>query len=568
MVRSLTGGLQNAEQLFDGDTSTAWFPGWNPLHYPAVIIVDVEKVYNLSKIRLFDGSGKPKLRFWATPAEAQPYQLLIEAQLDAYQQWTTLEVSAQARFIKIELSDIQGDKVVGEIEFYAEDIIKSGSGQTVTPPPVIPLQPRTGAALKLGSNGFHWVPAKLLEPFVLYREYQCWDWMEAERGVNRFEPTDGASGNYDTHYQLLKSLGIRPVACVNQTPDWLLEGYPKKNGRKDFKPVPWGESTLEPRAYRFFARFLFQLAARYGRAKIEAKVLTINAKSRWTGDGPNRSHSGLDLLEFIEVWNEPDKWWSDPEAYFSPQEYAAMLSAGYDGHEGRLGVGHGIKTADPSMKVVMGGLSNFNVDYLKQMKAWFVTHRKDRAFPADVINFHHYSNKNQALKPNFEEGIAPEADNLQMKLRELVQYTRRELPGKAFWFSEFGYDTRQNSPQRAVPYTQHDIETVQGMWIVRSYLEAIAAGVDAAFVYNIIDEDNEHNGLFQSSGLAYSAKAGFGKKKSWQMVRELAETLNGATLIANQSAGQLRMYVFEKEGNTFNISWTLNNTISDIPKKG
>lgn len=569
MIRSLTGGLQNAAELFDGDIGTAWFPGWNPLHYPAIVVIDLQKSHNLSQIRLFDGSGKPKLRFFATHAETAPYQILAETQLDAYQQWVTIEVAASARFIKIELSDIQGDKVVGEIEFYANDTVASDvrPAAAAPPPAVIPLRPRTGTALKLGSNGFHWVPPGLLEPFAWYREYQCWDWMEAERGLNRFEPSDGASGNFDTHYRLLKSLGIQTVACINQTPDWLLTGYPKKGGRKDFKPVPFGESTLEPRAYRHFARFLFQVAARYGRAKIADKFLTINTLSRWTGDGPNRLASGLDLLEYIEVWNEPDKWWSDPETYFSPQEYAAMLSACYDGHEGKLGYGYGIKTADPTMKVVMAGLSNFNIDYLKEMKAWFSANRKDRVFPADVVNFHHYSNQNQALKPNFEVGIAPEADNLQEKLQVLVQYVRRELKGKIFWFSEFGYDTHQNSPQRAVPYSQYDAETVQAMWIVRSYLEAIAAGVDAAFVYNIIDEDNEHNGLFQSSGLAHSAKAGFGKKIAWNKVAEWSKILDGATLIANQSAGQLRMYVFEKEGKTFNIRWSLNNTISDMPQR-
>jgi hypothetical protein len=491
-----------------------------------------------------------------------PWKSLAEVQLEAYQQWIQTELNGEVRYLKVELLGIEGDRVVGEIEIYA----KQKEGTTTQPPLTGPYSKR-GLAKTLGTNGFHWTPLSLLSPFNLYREYQCWEWMEAEKELNRFEPTDRASGNYDTHYQQLKTAGIRPIPCVNQTPDWLLQGYPNKPGRKDFKPVPFGESTLLPQSYRYFARFLFQMAARYGRVKVGMEHLTIHPGSRWPGDGPNQPKSGLDLLEYIEVWNEPDKWWSDPEAYFSPAEYAAMLSACYDGHQGQLGTRYGIKTADPSMKVVMGGLSNFNLDYLKEMLAWCRKNRKDGKFPADVVNFHHYSNKNQALKPVFEVGIAPEADQLREKLRILLDYTQRELPGKDFWYSEFGYDTRQNSPQRAEPAGAFDAETVQGMWIMRSYLEAIAAGVNAAFVFNIADEEWEENGLFQSSGLAHNAKKGHTQKNSWKMVKELSDNLQDSVLTADMSAGQVRTYAFEQNGKTFTLSWSLNNTLSGIPKR-
>ena len=560
------GGAHNAERLFDGDTGTSWFPGWNPADYPAVVVIDLKQTRPLAKIRLYDGTGQPGLRLLVS-TDGRQYEPVLELVLEQYAQWREYALSASARYLKIELSEAQGDAMLGEIELYEAEAGDSAERRSPAPPPIVPLRPRTGEAVKLGSNGFHWVPLDLVSPFYFYREYQCWEWMEQEKGLCRFEPTDGASGNYDTHYAQLRARGIQPVACVNQTPDWLLEGHPNKPHRKDFKPVPTGESTTDPRSYRYFARFLFQLAARYGRVKVKAEDLTINPTSRWRGDGPNRKKSGLDLLEYIEVWNEPDKWWSDPEAYFAPAEYAAMLSACYDGHEGLLGPGHGIKTADPSMKVVMGGLSNFNLDYLKDMVAWCKKQRKDRRFPAEVVNFHHYSNKNQALKPNFEQGIAPEADQLQQKLKTLLDHTRRELPGRLFWYTEFGYDTGQTSPQRAVPFGQYAAEEVQAIWVVRSFLESIAAGVDAAFVYNLIDEDNETAGLFQSSGLAHSQRSGFGKKMAWHQVAELAAHLDGATLTADHSVGQLRVYQFKNKERKFTLSWSLNNTISEVPRR-
>lgn len=52
------------------------------------------------------------------------------------------------------------------------------------------------------------------------------------------------------------------------------------------------------------------------------------------------------------------------KGYHSPVEYAAALSAFYDGHKGAMGPGYGVKTADPTMKVAMGGLVSIKLDYL------------------------------------------------------------------------------------------------------------------------------------------------------------------------------------------------------------
>lgn len=577
MLSYLGGGQHNAERLFDGDTSTAWFPGWDKSHYPATVVVDLQSTRQLAKIKIYDGTGKPTLRLSAS-LDGQQYAPVLELPLEQYATWVERPLHVEARFLQITLSDPQGDTAIGELELYEADTAELegvAKRQSVLATPTVPLKPRSGEALKMGANGFHWVPLELLSPFHYYREYQCWDWMEQEKGLCRFEPTDGASGKYDTHYTMLRAQGIKPIACVNQTPEWLLTGYPNKPHRRDFKPVPWGESPSNPASYRYFARFLFQLAARYGRANVKHEALTINPASRWHGDGPNQKKTGLDLLEHIEVWNEPDKWWADAEAYFEPEEYAAMLSACYDGHEGQLGRGYGIRTADPTMNVVMGGLSNFNLDYLKAMVAWCRKYRKDKRFPAQVVNFHHYCNQNQALKPNFERGIAPEEDRLKEKLKILVDYTRRELPGKLFWFTEFGYDTHPSSPQRVEAFGTHDTETTQGIWLQRCYLESIAAGVDAAFMYNIIDENPGENasptgapmGLFQSSGLARGEKAGFVKKSSWQQIADLAATLDGAHWKADHSTGQLRAYVFKKGDRSFTLSWSTNNTISERPTK-
>lgn len=555
MLTQLGGGTPNAAALLDGDIRTAWFPGWQAAHYPAVVVIDLRKPYDLAKIRLYDGTGVPILRLSGSLDNVQ-YTALGELPLAQYQQWQTYPLTATARYLKLELSSAQGDQMLGELELFGTPYTGKATARIVLPP-TPPARRYTGEAQKMGINGFHWVPLSLLTPFSYYREYQYWSWMEGTPGLNRFEPTDGGQGNFDTHYKALKENGIEPVVCVNRTPEWLLKGYPRKQHYLDFKPVPFGESTLLPQSYRHFARFLFQLAARYGRNPVPLAQLTLNPTLLYNAaNSATPPRSGLDLVRYIEVWNEPNKWWSDPEAIFSPEEYAAMLSACYDGHEGLLGKGYGIKTADTSMQVVMAGLAGLNTEYVRRMHTWFKANRKDQRFAADVVNFHHYSNKNQQLQVNFEEGISPEEDNFLEKLKTTFQVVRQWLPNKPIWLTEFGYDTHQSSPQRARTIGKHTLETVQGRWLTRAYVEAIAAGADRVFAYNIVDEDTDKNGLFQSSGLARSMKAGNTKKDAWQQIADLADKLDGATLLADESDAAQKMYIFTHLKGDFTLRWT------------
>lgn len=437
------------------------------------------------------------------------------------------------------------------------------SGQMPSPANAL----RSGDALKIGINGFHWVPTDRLQPFAFYREYQMWQWMEGSEKQNRFDPSDQADARYDAHYADLKAKGIMPIACVNTTPPWLTNGYPFNYHLQDYRPVyPW-ENALDPKSYDEFARFLWQLTARYGRVSHQASQLTVNQAPRWTNDPPNQVKSGMDLLYYIEVWNEPDKWWTKPtNAYFEPEHYAAMLSACYDGHEGALGPGFGIKTADPSMQVVMAGLSNFDLGYLQRMISWFQQNRKDKRFPADVINFHHYSNLNSGLFQGFVHGISPEQDGLRGSLSALVNFCKTNVPGKAFWFSEFGYDIWQGSPQRSVPTEYFNPVDVQGMWLQRSYLEAIAAGVDLCFAYNICDEINTNN-LFGSSGLLFSERQGFTKKDSWQKIKVLADRLNGLIYKEDLSPdASVRIYRFATPGGKSTlVAWSTTGQNKTIP---
>jgi hypothetical protein len=570
-VEQRTGGQATAAALFDGRTDTPWFPGWNAADYPARAIVDLGAVYRLTYVRIYDGTGTPTLTFGATEEPYAAGQPFLSVKLDRYLSWYEQPVTVTTRYLLLELAGMEGDQAVGEIELFGQKVGAAERTAAQLPAaeraaPAAPLRRHAGAAAQIGINGFHWVPLELVQPFALLREYQMSSWTWTRDGL-MVQPSFQGNANYDDHYRALKEAGITVIPCVNKIPEWLLDGRTEHPEWSDFKPVrPAGAKPTDPVAYRDISAYFFQLAARYGRQKWPDKLLRVNTAPRWPNDPPNEVKSGLDLLQYIEVENEPNRWWRSAEARYTPEEYAAMLSACYDGHEGRLGAGHGIKTADPTMQVVMAGLANLNRPYLEQMLAWFRANRRDRQFAADVLNVHHYSNQGNselALEVAFTVGITPEADHLREKLRALLAWRDRTMPGKPLWFSEFGYDTNAPSVQRVTPYGRHSAEQVQGAWLARGYLEALAAGCDAVFAFNAIDENAAHTGgLYTSSGLAYgekplAAERAFQKKASWQIVADLIAALEGYTFAEDLStAPDVRLYAFDGAAGRKVIGWS------------
>jgi len=254
-------------------------------------------------------------------------------------------------------------------------------------------------------------------------------------------------------------------------------------------------STLIPTNYYVHADHAYQTAARYGRTKVNANLIKVS--------NTNAPLSGTNLLKYIELWNEPDPWWNTDLQYFEPYEFAAMLSADYDGHEGAMPNTVGILNADPTMKVVMGGLAGLKLDYVRTIYYWALYNRNDKTFPAHVVNMHHYCNNAPAPMQPSTSGISPEQDNLKEQLLALRSWLNIYLPGVEFWLSEFGWDTNQASPQRAPAIGPYTGEEVQAQWIVRAYLAIAAAGLDRAHQF-WLEDITESGGTYGSSGMIWA----------------------------------------------------------------
>lgn len=549
-----------ASNLFDGDLTSHWFPGWNPNKYPAKVVLDLKSVYQIKKIRMFDNMGIPDMKFiFGLTSKTDVVGAPIEVTLDGYQSWKELPVNLEAQFVVISLENAKSDKPIGEIEFHGYLITEEDDDDDIIDvydddDDMVGTN-KTGDAAKIGANSFHWVPVNTIGEIPWVREYQYWSWMEAAEGINTFEPA-GADANYDAHYDLLKQNGIKPIACINTTPTWLNDYPAGTSWNFDHKPKPFGSDGTDPNSYKAIARFVFQLAARYGRAEVSHSLLTIDTST-------NTKKSGLNLLEYIEIWNEPDKWWAGAEAKFSPEEYAAMLSACYDGHEGTLGTGHGIKNADPTMKVIMGGLTNFDTEYITRMNDWFKSNRNDQEFCSVVLNFHHYSNSTTSIKTiGLVEGISPEEDNLRDKIKAALDFRDAHFPGMPVWLTEIGYDTTA-SPQAAKPIGNATIEQTQARWLVRTLLECIAAGIDRTFIYNLTDVGGGV-GLYQSCGLVGLDSQNYARKPAWQSVMDLITALDGKTFKGDNCLFKnVKLYTFENEDGTEHIAYGWSPTSDD-----
>lgn len=360
-------------------------------------------------------------------------------------------------------------------------------------------------------------------PVGFVREYHNWRWDEGGGDINyqpgniKFAPSYVSAWNFDYYYKRLGQRWIEVSPCIQQGCNWLhggtawddpVNGWMNANKPTDYTNAPFDK----PESYKKKAEHLFQFAARYGSTIVEDSKLRLAA-------GQLRA-SGLNLVQYIENWNEPDGNWFPSLQKFTPIEYAAMASASYDGHEGKLGPGYGIKQADPNMKVVLGGLAHHDtgLDYVNRISNWCKYNRADKKLCLDVINVHIYGR-------NSTHGISPEEADFKGKIAKWVKWRDLFAPHCEVWVSEFGWDTNPNSVQAAPIIGDLSREETQARWIVRAFLELAAAKVDKAQVYMLRDVDPNSSTKYNSCGLT-GPKWDWSPKPSWYYVNQLHSLLD------------------------------------------
>ena len=377
----------------------------------------------------------------------------------------------------------------------------------------------------LGINAFEWdflqnmdepnVNNRMYEPkfeliksFGMVRHYLDWEKLEDQEGKYSFNPTARGGWNLDVIYERCKQEGIDVLVCMKSTPDWLYKTYPKSEQDYDHVPVAYQAGREDPRSYIAQARAAFQFAARYGANKnLDSGLVKVNRVQRWPDDILNTAKIGLNVVKYFECNNEPDKWWKGPVARQTGREYAANLSAFYDGHMGKLGKDVGVKNADSSMIVVMGGLGRPDIQYIKEMVEWCKENRGYKPDGSinlcfDIINYHLYSNDNTGWFGRFinkKRGVAPELTNQAEIANTFVDYAEELKKNFEVWLTESGYDLNKNSVQRAIPIGNKSALITQADWMLRSSLLYARHGINRSCYYQLYDTDTT-KGVFGSAG--------------------------------------------------------------------
>ncbi len=400
-----------------------------------------------------------------------------------------------------------------EIEFYG----------TYSPPNAKHTTPKLHYPLKnyFGVNAFEWdfenpkhnnwldsIKLSDVKNFTGIRHYMDWDKLEYAEGHYTFNPTHNGSWNYDSIYYWCKKENIEVLACLKSVPEWMQVSYPFELRNNENIPMTYHKNPEDPNSYIEQAKVAFQYAARYGTNKdINPLLLSVDTTPRWNHDVVNIVKVGMGLINYIECDNERDKWWKGRAAYQTGREYAANLSAFYDGNKNTMGIGVGVKNADPNMKVVMAGLAKPSTDYIMGMIDWCKQYRGIKPNGQidlcwDIINYHYYANDAGInIDKKATTGVAPElsmADTIAENFRIFSAEFAYNMP---VWVTETGYDIDQGSPQKAPKNEFKNEDIVQADWTLRTALLYARHGIQKVFFYELSDDHPLNSTIYATSGL-------------------------------------------------------------------
>lgn len=382
---------------------------------------------------------------------------------------------------------------------------------------------------------------KLAKAFTQVRDYVEWDKIETVQGTFVFQNTLSGGWNYDKMYKGLKANNMEVLPCLKNIPNWFLNAY-YPSGLQDAEnvPAPYGSDLLNPNSYILQAKFGFQFVARYGSAPVDPSLLSGVMTGLINPNDPTSlirtKESGMGLIRYIECENERDKWWKGRKAYQNGFEYAANLSAFYDGNKNTMGPGVGVKNADPGIKVVIGGIASTSTDYVRAIIDWCKENRGYKADGSvdlcfDVINYHSYANNaGTSQGGQSTRGSAPEVGGSAIFAQNFAQLSREY--NIESWVTETGYDLNQYSNLHAPAIGNKTPEEVEADWIVRTALLGARSYLNKTFFYQMYDYAPSSGQIFASSGLLNDQQFNNGV---WSRKRAADYTMQTQNLIGNYS---------------------------------
>ena len=539
-------------------------------------IVDLEYMHYVSNVYVYFGnSGKTvKVRWSKTPVDFQAEDSAWDGCYSFTTQtgWTAVDISEDTRYIQIVFED---GYAPAEMLIYG---FQNGDGDKITyseheNATIGEMMGMCGFVAGGGGN----TPIDSVICSTVLREYHNFGWSyDLNAYLGKPAKFEGSwMCNFDTQYRNYTAAGINVIPCIQ----WDLVNIVISN-KVDENKLPVIENNafvrsnffdrFDPHTYFMYADSMFTLAARYG--SNSSKELASIAAQR-TID--KTQVVGLGYIKWIELGNEPDGSWNGVHNYYSAYQYAALLSAGYDGHCGTLissvlenGYHFGVKTADPNMGVAMAGIAAADCNYVNSINYWMKANRADGLVAYDAFNGHHYMAKQVIINGNkFTVGISPEEGNLKEVMSNFVNLRNKYYSDKEVWITEFGWDTNQSytTETSAHAYAEYTGRQVQAMWLTRAYLLLSSCGVDKATMYMCEDAgiDSEVSGKYGTCGVIGFERDENGKtvevkKDSYYYLYTLKNTLGDFSFKREITAYDENVLIYEyesKDGRTAYAVW-------------
>ena len=477
-------------------------------------IADLEYMHYVSNVYLYyaESGVNVKVRWSKTPVDFQAEDKLWDGtyEFTSVEGWNAVSISKETRYIQFVFED--GSAPV-EVTIYG---YQSGEGDkiTLTDRENVTVGEMMGMCGFVAGGGGN-TPINSVICSTVLREYHNFGW-SYDFNSYLLKPSKFESSwmcNFDAQYRDYTAAGLNVIPCIQ----WNLQTIPVSN-KVDENNVPVMENgefvmsnffdRFNPHTYFMYSDSMFAIAARYG-SNASQELLEI--ASQRTID--KTTVVGLNYIRWIELGNEPDGNWNGVHYYYSAYQYAALLSAGYDGHCKTLvstvledGYHFGIKNADQTMGVAMAGIAAADCNYVNSINYWMRANRADGKVAYDAFNGHHYMTKQIKINNNtFTVGVSPEEGNLIGVMSHFVNLRDKYYSDKEVWITEFGWDTNQSytTETSAHAYGDYTGRQVQAMWLTRAYLLLSSCGVDKATMYMCEDAgvDSEVSGKYGTCGV-------------------------------------------------------------------
>jgi hypothetical protein len=485
-----------ANLLINGDEATPYRPGGD-IYFPSETIVALPGLFYISKIVISEtGSGANLTIDSGLTIGTVTHDTTITLNTGSVQ---TINLSdKQAKFVKFVVTGNTAIDGPSEIKIY---------GRVITPEvvPAITPRPYKGLSELFGGNGDKEFRTDLYPwPGYMIREYDFPSKIQNDTGtLYAFQPCYIQEAHLDDHYQFLHERGQAALPLYFQAqPEALYrQGYDAANvtWTNEYNEIQYGADINNPLSWANTGNWCYQQAARYGGTVVPNANILVDTTFKG-----NIKRSGLGYIQYFECGNEYDRWWQDKERSLKASEAAVKLSVAYDGHCGTIPL-CGYKAADPTCKVVMGALADFNLDYIKYIYYWSLENRADGKVPFDAVNVHSYLTKFGGQYQANDKAIHPEAytrpgylaHGVYEYLQEFTDWITRYLPGVEIWWTETGTDSNPNSTVGVPLPTQAEAALQarplnsyekQAAWSMRLLFESMRGQfIDKILIYSIFN---------------------------------------------------------------------------------